>query len=116
MDAIGVTEGSGLLRSVRQGIALMGAIKTVERKLADRTILHSGQRMMAWCVGNAKVVHTPTAMRLARDETGAGKIDPLAAVFNAVELMMANPVAKNKDRQLLFFGSGSRLSSLPTIA
>ena len=35
MDAIEVTEASGLLRSVRQGISLMGAIKTVERKLAD---------------------------------------------------------------------------------
>lgn len=113
MGDIGVDEDSGLLRSIRQGISLMGAIKTVERKMVDRTFLHGGQRLMSWCVGNAKVVYTPTAMRLAREETGAGKIDPLAAVFNAVELMMTNPVAKSKERQLLFFGSSAKRSLQP---
>ncbi len=112
MDAIEVTEASGLLRSVRQGISLMGAIKTVERKLADGTFLHSGSRMMAWCVGNAQVIYTPTAMRLAREQTGAGKIDPLAAVFDAAELMMTNPVVKSKELQMFFLG-GSRRSRNP---
>ena len=40
-------------------------------------IKHSGSRMMSWCAGNARVVPTPTAMRIARDE--AGLIDPLMA-------------------------------------
>jgi hypothetical protein len=69
----------------------MGAIKTVERKLADGSFKHGGQRMMAWCVGNAKVVPTPTAMRIARDEAGLGKIDPLMAAFDAASLMAMNP-------------------------
>lgn len=117
MDTIEVTEESGLLRSVRQGISLMGAIKTVERKLADGSLLHAGQRMMDWCVGNVKVIYTPTAMRLARDESGAGKIDPLAAIFDAAELMMANPTVKSKEMQLIFFGSGGGKKELhPTIA
>jgi len=81
------------LKGVRQGIALMGAIKTVERKLADRTFKHDGSRMMAWCTGNARVVPTPTAMRVARDEAGLGKIDPLMATFNAAELISTNPDA-----------------------
>ena len=88
---IQVTEQSGILKGVRQGISLMGAIKTVERKLADGTFKHDGSRMLAWCVGNARVVPTPTAMRIARDEAGLGKIDPLMAAFDAAELMSTNP-------------------------
>ncbi len=71
----------------------MGAIKTVERKLADGSFKHGGSRLMAWCVGNAKVVPTPTAVRIARDETGLGKIDPLMAAFDAAELTGTNPSA-----------------------
>ncbi len=88
---IGVTEAAGLLKGIRQGIALMGAIKTVERKLVDGSFRHGGTRMMAWCVGNLRIVPTPTAMRLARDESGLGKIDPAAAMFDAAELMATNP-------------------------
>lgn len=91
---IGVTEGDKLLIGVRQGIGLMGATKTVERKLVDGTFRHSGGRMMAWCVGNLKIVPTPTAMRLARDESGLGKIDPAAAMFDAAQLMARNPESK----------------------
>lgn len=113
LGEVGVTEDGGMLKSIRQGISLMGAIKTVERKLADHTFIHGGQRMMDWSVGNAKVIYTPTAMRLARDETGAGKIDPLAALFDAAELMMSNPEPKDDRRQLLFFGGGTRKSVQP---
>jgi phage terminase large subunit-like protein len=88
---IGVTEEAELLTAVRQGIALMGAIKTCERKLSDGSFRHGGSRMMDWCVGNLKVVPTPTAMRLARDESGLGKIDPAAAMFNAAAIMATNP-------------------------
>ena len=47
--------------------------------------------MMAWCVSNARIVPTPTAIRIAREEAGLGKIDPLMATFDAVELMGTNP-------------------------
>jgi len=101
---IGVTEEAGLLKAVRQGIALMGAIKTVERKLADGSFRHHGSRLMDWCVGKLKVVPTPTAMRLARDESGLGKIDPAAAMFDAAELMGMNPPSTRsvyEDRDML---------------
>jgi phage terminase large subunit-like protein len=87
LDAIGVTEDSGELIAVRQGIGLMGSIKTVERKLADGSFRHCGGRLMNWCVSNLVVVPTPTAIRLARDETGRGKIDPAAAMFDVAALM-----------------------------
>ncbi|HEV2099437.1 MAG TPA: terminase TerL endonuclease subunit [Stellaceae bacterium] len=101
---IDVSEETGLLIAVRQGIALMGAIKTVERKLADKSFVHCGGRMMAWCVGNIVIVPTPTAMRVARDESGRGKIDPAAAMFDAAALMATNPPARRsvyEDRGLL---------------
>jgi phage terminase large subunit-like protein len=40
LDDIGVTVENELLGGVRQGVALMGAIKTVERKLADGSFKH----------------------------------------------------------------------------
>jgi phage terminase large subunit-like protein len=81
------------LVGVRQGFGLMGAIKAVERKLIDGTFLHGGQPMMAWCAGNAITQPTPTGMRIVRDASGYGKIDPLMALFNAAELMTTNPDA-----------------------
>ena len=96
LNEIEVTEEAGLLTGVRQGISLMNAIKTVERKLVDGSFRHADQRLMDWCVGHAKVVTTPTAMRIARDEAGAGKIDPLMAAFNAAALMATNPEVQAK--------------------
>lgn len=88
---IGVTQDAEKLDGVRQGIALMGAIKTIEIKLAGYSFLHSGSALMKWCVGNLRVVPTPTAMRVARDEAGFGKVDPAMALFNAAHLMSLNP-------------------------
>ena len=105
LATIEVTQDDDQLAGVRQGIGLMGAFKAIERKLADRTFRHGGSRMLGWCAGNARVVLTPTASRIARDEAGAGKIDPLMAVFNAAALMATNPEAAGtsvyRDRGLL---------------
>jgi phage terminase large subunit-like protein len=105
---VGISQDTEMLGSIRQGIALMGAIKTVETKLADRSFRHGGQVMMDWCVENAIVVPTPTAMRIARDESGFGKIDPLMAAFNAAQLMSLNPepagLPYGEDRRLLVLG------------
>jgi phage terminase large subunit-like protein len=90
---IGVTEDAKLLTGVPQGIRLMNASKTVERKLVDGTLKHSGSRLLAWCAGNAKVRQTSTAVMIERAASGYGKIDPLMAVFNAAHLMSFNPEA-----------------------
>lgn len=91
LAGIGVTQDAETLDAVRQGIALMGAIKTIERKLADGSFRHGGQGLMTWCVGNLKIVPTPTAMRVGRDEAGFGKVDVVMALFNAAHLMGLNP-------------------------
>lgn len=88
---IGVTEDAKLLTGVPQGIRLMNAAKTIERKLVDGTLKHGGSGLLAWCAGNAKVRQTSTATMIERAASGFGKIDPLMAVFNAAHLMGFNP-------------------------
>jgi phage terminase large subunit-like protein len=100
---IGVTQEDKMLVGVRQGISLMGAIKTVERKLVDGSFKHGGQALMTWCAGNARIVPTPTGMRVARDDSGYGKIDALMALFNSMALMALNPSPQRKPEYQLFF-------------
>lgn len=96
LAGIGITQDAERLDAVRQGIALMGAIKTIERKLADGSFRHGAQDLLGWCVGNLIIVPTSTAMRVGRDEAGFGKVDPLMALFNAAHLMSLNPEAVSK--------------------
>jgi phage terminase large subunit-like protein len=76
---------------VSQGWRLGGAIKTAERKLAEGVLVHGGQRLMAWCVGNAKVEPRGNAILITKQASGTAKIDPLMAMFDAVSLMALNP-------------------------
>jgi len=87
---------------VSQGWRLGGAIKTTERKLAEGVLIHAGQPLMAWCVGNARVEPKGNAILITKQASGKGKIDPLMALFNAVSLMALNPEAKKQDYQVLF--------------
>lgn len=93
---IDITQDAETLDAVRQGIALMGAIKTIERMLADGRFRHGNQELLGWCAGNLVIVPTPTASRVGRDDAGFGKVDPLMAVFNAAHLMSLNPEAKGR--------------------
>jgi len=77
--------------AVSQGWKLNGAIKTTERELAGGGLVHGGQPLMAWCVGNAKVVPVGNAITITKQASGSAKIDPLMAGFNAVHLMALNP-------------------------
>ncbi|EDF9234421.1 terminase large subunit [Salmonella enterica] len=87
---------------VSQGWRLGGAIKTTERKLAEGVLIHGGQPLMAWCVGNARVEPKGNAILITKQASGKGKIDPLMALFNAISLMALNPEAKKKDYQVFF--------------
>lgn len=79
---------------ISQGWKLGGAIKTTERKLAEGGLVHGGQPLMNWCVGNAKVEPRANSILITKQASGSGKIDPLMATFNAVSLMSLNPEAK----------------------
>lgn len=80
------------MAAVSQGWRLGGAIKLTERRLADGTLWHAGQALMAWSVGNAKVEPKGNAMLITKQASGSAKIDPLMALFNAAELMARAPV------------------------
>ena len=90
---------AGIVVGVSQGWRLTGAIKTLERKLADKTITHASQALMAWCVGNAKVEPRGNAITITKQTSGIGKTDPLMATFNAISLMSSNSVRPEYDGQ-----------------
>lgn len=85
--------GDKVVVGISQGWTLNGAIKTTEVKLANGMLVHCGQPLMAYAVGNAKVEPKGNAVTITKAVAGAGKIDPLMAAFNAVALMSRNPVA-----------------------
>lgn len=87
LDTIGVAESVG----IPQGWKLSGAIKDIEIGLADGTLTHAGQPMMAWCVGNAKAEAKGNAVTITKQAAGTAKIDPLVATFIAGALMATNP-------------------------
>ena len=84
-------EGADRVVGISQGWTLNGAIKTAEIKLANLTLVHCGQPIMAWCVGNAKAEPKGNAVTITKQAAGSGKIDPLMAMFDAVALMSRNP-------------------------
>lgn len=92
---------------IAQGWTLNGAIKTAEIKLANGTLTHCGQPIMAYAVGNAKAEPKGNAITITKQLAGTAKIDPLMALFNAVALMTLNPEPKftrsvYEDRGILF--------------
>ncbi|OZI31741.1 terminase [Bordetella genomosp. 10] len=84
---------AGLIVGVSQGWKLGGTIKMMERKLADGTLLHGGQPLMAWCVSNARIEPRANSILITKQASGTAKIDPLMALLNAASLMALNPEA-----------------------
>jgi phage terminase large subunit-like protein len=89
---------------IPQGWKMVGAIKTLERKLAEKMVKHAGSNLMAWVIGNAKVEPRGNAIVITKQLAGSAKIDPLMATFNAVTLMALNPQATR--RKLMMFSVG----------
>lgn len=86
---------------IPQGWRLSGAIKTTERRVAGteeggKRLIHGGQRLMSWCVGNARCEVKGNNLYITKQASGTAKIDPLMATFNAVALMAMNPAGRTK--------------------
>ena len=84
-------EPAAPLEGVSQGWKLTGAIKTTERKLEDRTLVHADQPLMAWSVGNARTKLSGNATMITKAVSGTAKIDPLIALYTSVAGMSTNP-------------------------
>lgn len=80
--------------AVRQGVFLNGVILAMERKLDDGGLVHCGQGVAAWCVGNAKAVLKGSAVTIEKMTAGRAKIDVLVAAFNAYSMMARGPKAR----------------------
>lgn len=96
LEAAGFTVADGQkgeVVAVGQGFRLMSAIVGLARKLKFGGAVHSGSRLMAWCVGNAKEEQGRQSVMINKYANGAAKIDPLMAAFNATKLLETNPVA-----------------------
>jgi phage terminase large subunit-like protein len=87
---------------ISQGWKLGGAIKTTERRIAGGQMAHADQALMVWCVGNARIELRANSILVTKQASGAAKIDPLMALYNAVSLMSLNPAATHKKFQMLF--------------
>ncbi|NOX39771.1 MAG: terminase large subunit [Alphaproteobacteria bacterium] len=98
------------IRSISQGYKLNAAIKTSPVKLKNGTMVHCGQRLMTWCVSNAKTEARGNAVIVTKAQSGTAKIDPLMAMFDAVQLMSWNPVADGAGG-ILTIGDDYRMSA-----
>lgn len=88
---------AGHMYGIKQGVALSSAIHTVEFKLNNGLLRHDGSALMNWCVSNALVQLRGSNRFVSKELSGAGKIDPLIAVLNAVKVMETGPVAGGND-------------------
>lgn len=99
LDQIGIPDD--MRTGVQQGWRLGSAITTAERMLAQGAMIHGGQPLMTWCVGNARVEQRSNGKLVTKQASSEGKIDPLIALFTAVELMNHNPEPARKTYGML---------------
>jgi len=94
LECIGI--GKERLAAVQQGFRMNGVIIDVERRLESKTLIHGGQAIMAWAVGNAKVETRGNAVLITKQISGRAKIDPLMALLDAATLMGNHPEATGR--------------------
>lgn len=93
-----------LVVAVPQGWKLQSAVSGVPLRLEAGTLVHGGQPILTWAAGNAKQRLKGSNYVVEKELAGAGKIDPLIALFNAAMRMRENPQAA---------GHGSYMDSEP---
>lgn len=91
LASIGVTDPQ--VYGQPQGYVLNPAIAVLPRMLKDGRALHGGRRLMAWCVSNAKVTYSGSALVMTKQAAGSMKIDPAIAMLNAFMALARGPEA-----------------------
>jgi phage terminase large subunit-like protein len=77
----------------QQGWKLQPAVSGIPLRLEAGTLVHGGQGLLTWCVGNAKQRLKSSSYVVEKELAGAAKIDALFAMFNAAIRMRENPEA-----------------------
>lgn len=72
---------------VKQGYQLTNDIKMAEQKLGEGRLFHGGQPLLAWSIANAKAELRGNAVYITKQAAGVAKIDPVIALFCAVNIM-----------------------------
>src|SRR3546814_16937921 len=67
--------------AVGQGYRLMSPIVGLARQLKFGGAVHSGSRMMAWCVSNSKEEKGQQSVMIVKDDARTEKIDTLVDIF-----------------------------------
>jgi phage terminase large subunit-like protein len=83
--------GEQRVRGVRQGWELNGAIKSTEVKVANDGLLHGGQAITAWAMGNVKIEPKGNAITITKQIVGRAKIDPVLATVMASAVIVRHP-------------------------
>jgi phage terminase large subunit-like protein len=99
IDSYGATElAAGLagcgaeVVSVPQSWKLTPAITWIERRIADGRLRHSGAALLRWNIGNVVMTRQGNAVSISKAwVVGAGKIDGVAAMLNAVAACISDP-------------------------
>jgi phage terminase large subunit-like protein len=65
----------------------------VPSRRSERDDLGGGQALMAWAASNARVEPKGNAIVVTKQASGAARIDPLIAAFNAIAWMSSNPAS-----------------------
>ena len=83
----------------RTGLSADGRDQDRRAAVGQRgTLVHAPSALMDWCVSNVKIEPTATAIRATKQNAGDAKIDPWAALINAVDRMSLNPAAIRADQ------------------
>lgn len=99
-----------MIAGVSQGWRMGGAVKTVERAVAEKKLIHANQGILNWCISNAQVEARGNAVLITKAASGSAKIDVLMAVLDAVSLLSANPAAKSRKFQMFIMGGKGKSS------
>ena len=100
-----------LLKAVTQGWRLKNAIQTVERKLAEGTLLHGDNSMFAWSMSNARTELRSNSLLITKQASGWAKIDPVMAMLDAVHILTENPNAEPVNGKSVYETRGVRYIS-----
>jgi len=77
----------GKLVGVSRGWKMGGAIKTVERALAEGTLKHAKQPLVEWAVRNCRTEQRANSTLITKKDGVVGFVEPLIALFSAIGLL-----------------------------